>query len=453
MPAAKKNQVKVHNAVRMDADSGPLPVTFGGQAFTDFGNVSYYPFFAPNDNLFRTLLEARLLSPTQSNCINDKVFYSVGDGLEVQDAEFPKEFDKRINGNRQTIDDVAIAVFDSLYQDGNKFIEVVRTKIGKDRIVHAYPHKNMDCRLEERKDGGDPTHVLRSKEFRHDGFFTWGNDNKPIRIPLWRDDAASDSEIWLKQGKTERTMFHIKNEVQGVEYYGLPSNFAGFQNVVLEWKSTRFNLDNFENNMFLGGVLFVEGGLSPDEEKKFLRNLKKMYTGEGRGQRILPISSEQGKTGKFEPFNKTQEGHFMEFDAHNIDKIISANGWSKDLMDLKESSGLGKGGEFIKQLFQIKYRTSISPMQKIVINNFIFPLMQIIDDWKGTKFYDLPWYLKPVIPINLEGMLDINSLLTVDEGREEIGKAPLGGENGKKLISEVKAKPKEEPVNKKEAAK
>jgi hypothetical protein len=82
-------------------------------------------------------------------------------------------------------------------------------------------------------------------------------------------------------------------------------------------------------------------------------------------------------------------------------------------------------------------------VQKIVMNNFIFPLMQIIDEWKGTKFYDLPWYIKSVVPIPLQG-LELNSLITVDEGRAEIGYKELNGEQGKKLISEVKAKVPEE---------
>lgn len=445
MPTAPKKNIKVLNTIKLDRQN-PVPIYFGSDTFTDLGGNSYHPFFAPDDNLFRTLLEARLCSPTQSNCINDKVFYSVGDGLQVQNAkEFPTAFDKRMNGKRQTLDDILIAVFQSLYQDGNKFIEVVRTTVGDDKFVHVYPHNNMDCRLEMKKDGSDPTHVIRSKNFRQNGIYTLSKEDKPVRIPLWRDDAVNDSEIWKKDGKnTERTMFLIKNEVEGIDFYGMPSNFSGLTNVVLEWKATGFNLDNFENNMFLSGMLFVQGAMSPDEEKKFLRKLKNLYTGEGRGQRILPFISEAGLNDtKFVPFTSKQEGGFMEFDKHNMDKIISANGWSKDLMDLKENSGLGKGGEFIKQLFQIKFRTSISPVQKIVLNNFIFPLMQIIDEWKGTKFYDMPWYIKSVIPIGLEG-LDVNALITVDEGRKDKGLEALGGDKGKMLISEVSAKKKEE---------
>lgn len=163
---------------------------------------------------------------------------------------------------------------------------------------------------------------------------------------------------------------------------------------------------------------------------------------------MLPFVSEGGlQDCKFVPFTQKQEGGFMEFDRHNIDKIISANGWSKDLMDLKENSGLGKGGAFIKNLFEIKFRTSISPVQRIVMNNFVFPLMQIIDEWKNTKYYDLPWYIKSVIPVNLEGQLDVNSLISVDEGREMIGLQAEGGESGKRKISEVGGKQKQGEQN------
>lgn len=447
--------VKVHNTVKLDSKT-PVPIDYNGSAFTLFSGQQYIPFFHPDDSLFRTLLEVRLLSPTQDSCLNDKSFYSVGDGLQVRDQVFPTAFDRKINGKRQTIDDILKAVFDSLFQDGNKFIEIVRAEVAGDRFVHVYAHNNMDCRMKFNKDGSEPTHVIRSKNFRRNGIITFGDEEKPIEIPLWTDNPLAGYPVWKKDpGRkviVERTMIHIKNDFQGVDCYGLPSNFSGFYNSVMEYKATRFNLDNFENNMFLGGVLFLSGNVSKEEEKKITQNIRKMYTGEGKGQRILPISSEGGLTdSKFVPFNGTQDGHFIELDKRNESKIITANNWSKALMDLNETSSLGKGGEYIKNLFKIKFRTVIMPAQQNVLNNFIFPLMQIIDEYKSTKFYNMPWWIKPVIPITLEGLLDVNSLLTVDEGRAEIGRGAIDDKKkGKMLISEVAKK--SEPVPGKEAS-
>lgn len=440
---ADKGTTRYHNSISIDS-AKPLPVDFGGRAFTSIGGNSYYPFFAPEDNLFRSLLEIRLLSPTQSNCITDKTFYSVGDGLQVMDQLFPTDFDRKINGKNQTIDDVLKAVFESYWQDGNKFTEVVRAEVAGQTYIHVYPHNNMDCRFEEPEDGWDPTHVIRSKEFRRDGMYRFKEEEKPIRIPIWTDNPLNKDEVWMKDPKKPgvfRTMLVIKNEVQGVDHYGLPSNFAGFCQALLEYNVARFNLDNFDNNMFLAGILSIMGQISPEESKKLLGDIRKTHIGKGKQQRVFVVSSEQGiNDTKFTPFNQQHEGHFVEFDKHNEGKIIGANGWSKDLLDLKESSGLGKGGAYLAQLFKIKFRTVISPAQQTVLNNFVFPLMKIIDEFKNTKFYDLPWFIKPVIPVSLEGILDINSLLTVDEGREEIGKAPLDGDRGNQMISQVKAK-------------
>lgn len=449
--AKKKTEpaVKYHNSVNTGIDSKPLPLQYGGTTFTSMGGYKYFPFLAPDDNLFRSLLEIRLLSPTQSNCISDKTFYSVGDGLNIIDQEFPKDFDRKINGKNQTIDDVLKAVFESFFQDGNKFIEVVRTEVGGKKYVHCYPHNNLDCRIEEPKEGYDPTHVIRSREFRRDGIYYWkANDKeKPVRIPIWSDNILQQGEVWVKDKEKKgvtRTMLVIKNEIQGIEPYGLPSNFSGFLQALLEYKMARFNMDNFENNMFVAGLLSIMGQLSPEEGKKLLKDIRRTHMGEGKQQRVFVVSSEQGiNDTKFEPFTQSHEGHFVEFDKHNIDKIISANSWSKDLMDLKEGSGLGKGGAFLSQLFKIKFRTVIMPAQQIVLNNFIFPLMKIMDEYKATSFYDQKWFIKPVIPVSLEGILDINSLLTVDEGRKELGKPELNGELGKKMISEVGVKQKQ----------
>lgn len=436
--------VKIHNTVTIDTNE-PVPGLNGGTVFTTINGSNYHPFLGNNDTLFRKLLELRLLSPTQNNCLNDKVFYSIGDGLQVLDKEFPTEFDKKINPNRQTIDDVTRKTFDGFYQDGNYFIEIACTEIDGERFVHAYPHNNMDCRLKEEKDGAEPKEVLRSRMFRQDGLFNFNEKDKPITIPLWKGETIKDGGGWVKKGNTYRTMIHIKNEFHGIDFYGLPSNFPGNENVSTEHSITTLNKDNLDNNMFAGGALFIEGNVSPTEEKKLVQQVKKMHVGKGKGGRILVISTEGGITGtKFVPFTEKYEGHFIELDKHNEDKIINANGWSRTLLDMQEGSSLGKGGEFLKQLFQRKFRTVISPAQQVVLNNFIFPLMLIHDEWKGTKFYDLPWIIKPVIPVSLEGILDINSLLTVDEGRAEIGKKPIEGENGKKMISEIGAKPKEE---------
>jgi hypothetical protein len=421
-----------------------LPIDFSGAAFTSISSGGYYPFFAPKDNLFRKLLELRLLSPTQSNCINDKTYYSVGAGLQVQDQPFPEAFDKKINGKRQLIDDVLKGVFESYWQDGNDFIEVVKTEYAGEKYVHVYKHNNLDCRLAEPEDGCDPTHVIRSKEFRRDGIYHFGKKEDPIKIPIWTDNPLNESEVWLEDPKKPgvfRTMLVVRNEVQGVDHYGLPSNFAGFIQAYLEYNVARFNLDNFENNMFLAGILSIMGQISPTESKALLRDISRSYRGKGKQQRIFTVSSEAGISDtKFTPFTQTHEGHFVEFDRHNEGKIISANSWSKELLDMNDKAGLGKGGEYLAQLFKRKFHTTIIPVQQTVLNNFIFPLMQIIDEFKGTKFYDLPWVIKPVIPVSLEGILDINSLLTVDEGREEIGKKPMGTDTGKMQISQVKGK-------------
>lgn len=428
-----------------------LPIDFTGRAFTSLSSGSYFPFFAPSDTLFRKLLTLRLLSPTQANCINDKTLYSVGAGLQVTDQDFPTDFDKKINGKRQLIDDVLKGVFESYWQDGNDFIEVVRTEIAGTKYVHVYKHNNLDCRFAEPDEGEDPTHVIKSKEFRREGILTFKDDCQPQKIPIWTDTPISQDDIWFidpKKPNTTRTILVVKNEVQGVDHYGLPSNFAGFIQAYLEYNVARFNLDNFENNMFLAGVLTIMGQVSQTEANKLLKDISRSYRGKGKQQRIFTASSESGISDtKFTPFNETHEGHFVEFDKHNEGKIIGANSWSKELLDMHDKSGLGKGGDYLAQLFKRKFHTTIIPAQQTVLNNFIFPLMQIIDEYKATKFYDLPWSIKPVIPIGLEGYLDINSLLTVDEGRQEMGKGPIGNGTGNMQISQVASKSKDAGQN------
>jgi len=434
MPKSNASSIKIHNAAGVRT---ALPIDFNGSAFTTFGDSKYIPFFAPDDNTFTTLLEARLLSTTHSACIGDKSLYALGEGLHVQDEDLPIELNGNMNSKRESINDILKDAFENIYTDGNKFIEVTRTKLSGKYFIHVHAHNNMDCRFEDNGDD-DPIAVLRSKQFRNAGILSL---DKPIRIPLWSDDSLRAKSAWVKDTKhrnVERTIIHLKNRISGIDPYGLPSFYAGLLQVMLEYKVARFNMDNFDNNMFLGGLLYIQGNLSDAEEKRLTKNIRDMYSGDGKQNRILTLSSENEiKDTKFVPFTQTHEGHFIEFDKRNEEKIIAAHQWSKDLLDLKNQSGLGKGGDYLKNLFKMKYQTIIKPTQDMVMKNFLHPLFSIMDDTLKTKLSDLPFYLKPVIPIQFEGELDINSLLTVDEGRDAIGKSALGSEKGNQLISEV----------------
>lgn len=449
-PVTAKTIVKALNMARIETNQS-LPVILNNATafYAPQSGTKYWPFLHPEDNLFMKFLQLRLLSVTQSNCINDKTLYSVGEGLIVKGdkgtiAEFPTNFDKKINAKGQNIDTVLKAVFESFFQDGNKFIEISRVTIGSDKFVYCYPHNNLDCRFAYDDDQLDPIAVIRSREFRKDGIYNFGKDNKAITIPIWSDGEIDPNSVWMKDiNGVERTMLVVKNEIQGVEPYGLPSNFAGMIQALSEYKAGRFNLDNFDNGMFIAGVLSIVGSISKEEEKNITRGIRNMFTGEGKNSRILPISSEGGDLEtKFTPFQQTHEGHFVEFDKHNEGKIVNANNWSKELLDMQDTVGLGKGGSYLAQLFQRKFKTAIRPVQRVILDNFIFPLMKIKDEFQGSEFYKLQWDIKPVVPVSLEGDLDLNSLLTVDEGRDEIGLGPhkdptIGG----KQISQIAAKP------------
>lgn len=425
-----------------------LPIEYQSTALTSTKGKEYYPAFAPTDDLFRFLLSVRLLSPTQAGCISDKVFYTLGTGLQINDEEFPSEFDKKINADSETIDDIIKIAADSIYQDGNAFIEISQVEVGSTVYVHCYIHPNMDCRLLVPDKGSRPTHVIRSKDFRKDGnYSTFKKDEEDNDIiPLWTDDPTTQREIWTTIDGVKRTMIHLKNRVNGVDHYGLPTNYAGTLNAILEYKNSRFNCDNFDNNLFIPGILFIQGNLSEAEERKLLKKIRAEHRGEGKQQRVMVVSSEGGLTDtKFVPLQEKQEGHFIEFDKHQEEKIIGANDWSRALRDMKQSGGLGKGGDYVKNLFKMKYHSVIKPVQQIIINNFIFPLMKIIDEAnKGkTKWYSKPWVLIPIIPASLDGLLDLNALLTVDEGRKELGREPhKDKKKGEMLIVEVKEKAK-----------
>ncbi len=208
---------------------------------------------------------------------------------------------------------------------------------------------------------------------------------------------ASRSKYWKQDGKVERTCIYFKNEIAGFDYYGLPSSVSSLLNQVLEYRGTRFNLDNVENNMVIGGAVFLSSSLSEAEATRIGNNIIKRHTGAGKQGRIAVIASEQSIADvKFVPFDTHKEGSYKEMDETCESKIIFANNWDSVLAGLQVPSSIGKGSGYLQEIYDQKYRTVIRPLINTLIEQMLNPLMEIADDWLGTKWTQETFDIQPI---------------------------------------------------------
>lgn len=438
----------VSNIAKLDAEH-PIPVEKKGLSHIADKNHRYIPFIGDNDDFFEVLAEARTNSPTCNACVTTKVGYSVGSGWTFGDDKlnqaFLKEF-KYMNKKRQTLNKILRLVFDNGYTSGNCFINIVRGSVGSKKFIRTYVKSNYDSRLAYSDDHDVSDKVIFSSRFRQEtGYITLGE--KQQEIPIYNGEP---NQKWYKDDKgLEHICLHIKNEVSSHDHYGLPVNVASLIQQLNEYKGARYNLDNFENNLVIGGMIFLNSSMSSEEATKHAKKIVKTQRGDGNTGRWMIFASEnEVKDVKVEPFQTQKDGSYIELSDKAQADIIIANQWHPILAGIEKTGSMGRGKGYFREIFEQYYNGVIRPEQERVIEEFLNNLLEIIRNWCGARPWDgAEMDIKTPVPVSYGSDIDINSIMTVDEGREVLKMDPLEGELGGKIIS-TNAKPKDNVPNK-----
>lgn len=439
-PKSVNDKKIISNVTKLDTEH-PIPFEQKGLSHIAEKSYRYLPFLGDSDNFFETLTEAKLLSPTCNACVNTKVKYSIGSGWtfgdEAKDKEFEKFFAKRVNKKGETLNSILKKVFDNLYTTGNCFINIVKATTGDKSSIKVYVKNNFDSRLAYSEDPDVAEKVIFSSRFRErSGYIQLSSDQ--IEVPIYFGEKLT----WFKDSKgNEHICIHIKNEVSSADHYGLPSNVAGLLQMQIEYKGARYNIDNFENNLVIGGIIYSKSSMSEPEAKKHAKKIVESHSGDGKRGRYVFMASEGGIDDiSVVPFEKQTDGSFIDMDRRVEEKIVIANEWDATLAGINTGSSLGRGKGYFKEIFEVKYKTVIRPEQEKIIECFLNPLLQIIDEACGTKFSQDAIDIVTPMPVSYGTEINPNDVLTVDEGRELMNKVPLGGEAGKQIISSNKSK-------------
>ena len=404
-------------------------------------NKKYLPFLAPKDNFFQLLLEAKLLSPTNNSCVNSKTNFCVGNGVYIKDNKQNKDFSefiKKVNKKGESLNKVTKSIFNNHLTVGNNFVEIVRGRVGSKKFVKVINRPFLDCRLSEPNDDDICESVFISKKFRRKNAWNLIED-EAVELPIYYGDEKMN---WYKdQLGFEHCVIHVKNSVPGYDYYGMPDNVSSLPWQILEYKAARYNIDLIENNLVVGGVIFLDGNVTQEEGKKIGQDIIYSHTGDGKYGRWAVVSGQNVSKASLQQFNTNSEGSFLKMDDNVESKIIDSNNWDSALYGQHQTSGIGNGGyAYLSAVFETKQKTVIEPSQNLIIEDFFNPLFEIYDNWMGTTFSELEIGFEKVTPVSFAGEIDVNKVLTKDEGREIIGKPALGNEKGGEFIKLSKEK-------------
>jgi hypothetical protein len=434
--------LKVNNSVKLDPQN-PIPFQSGSDSFYTITGKKYLPFLGRKDNLPNIFLEARLTSITHNACITSIVSSAIGHGLTVTNNENPDadflSWTKSVNNKRKSFKKVLKIIADGERTTGNQFIEVVRGSFMGKKFMKIYPHSMLYARLAEPGDSGFPEAVLLSPDFAKRGYRV---SKASKEIPLWSPNPIDKNKVWIKDSDgTERTMLHFKNEVSGIEHYGLPASVAGLKNQKRESMHEQHDIDNLENNMILGGMLLLKSAMTHDEAMATAKEILLSHVGEGKTGRIAVVSSENGLGDvDFKPFNTQKEGSFIEADKHVVEKIVAAHNWDSILAGINRDSKLGTGSAYIRSIWDAKEASLLNPYREDIIDEVVIPIAEIYADWfEKPEVKNYEWKFKSSMPFSFMGDIDPETFMTVDEARALAG-LPADPVNGKKILSEMKYK-------------
>lgn len=445
---------------RVETMSPTQPIPFeGGRGFSYLNDTEYLPFLPPEDRYARLLLQARLLSVTGNACVLTKRDYCAGEGFQTSEEDEVDnkaflQWCKSINSHNDPLTEVNKQIFESHFTFGNTPIELIRFVYKGKRYFYVCPHNFLEWRLvRPNQDDGIIYSAIQSKIFAQDEFtFTPEDYLKANRLPIYdprRKNVKArkyrDGINWLVDANgVERTLIWYRQSSSGFLNYGIPSNSAGLPYEILEYKESRYNIDEFENNMVLGGILALKGAITESELTKISKRIVNTHTGDGRRGRVLAVGSEEGIDGSdYHPFNSKKDGAYKESSEQWAQKIILANRWDAVLAGLVQASTMNKGVSFLAKVLEIKKNTVIIPEQRSLMERFWIPVLMIANEWMGWKLDVETLQIKNTIDISGITDVDITPAVTVDEVREAKGLPELEDKKkGKMLLGELGAEQK-----------
>lgn len=409
-------------------------------------------YFTKRNRFALDLLLLSELAPTHRGCIYTKADYEFGEGFGIIKGKNQSIIKTKTAAEKQNIpDEVIVAAEEALSSvnlnnesylevcrqvrinlntSGNGYIELVWGGEGANKYFKVYNHDFHKVLFVQPEGTKNITHAYISD--------SWANDylsrNEPVKLPVYPLVETIDG--------SSRTLLHIKEYSIGRDYYGLPLFVAGKMAAQLEYESDRHNLERFFADFMpkIFAAFFAPGGMTQQEKDKFYDEFMDTYTKRGRDgnvQAMVQVFESEKMQPFFHEFNvQNSDGDFSELKNGAGQSVYTAHRWHPVLAGVPIASGLNDAKQ-VQNIFSIYNKLTIKPNQTFDLNAFVNPVFEAMCEWLGLPCVGYQLTLESSAPISFLGQVDVNALVTVDEGRVHVGQDKLNDDRGKKLIIEL----------------
>lgn len=368
-------------------------------------------------------------SPTALSCIDKAAKLIAGGGFVVsetdemgnpalmpnqaQAADLTALLYRNRNLKGQNWRDIFVEKAKNLAWFGNGFTEVI---VSNDRVT-LYTLNVKDVRPVADDD-------FITKEYGiakdHSGRLSllssvFNTDYKLPAFPIFKDMGDG----------TQRSVLHVKLDTPNFDYWGLPYWISGIHWAELEYRIPKFNIDKFKNGLTPSGLLQLFGNMPQDKAQDYLDQLLAHFTDTENNFKVMAqIIRNPDMKGQFVPFETTHEGFFLQL--QDLAKMLVATSMQFPL-SLAGTSTAGQLGsnQQLKTEFEILKSFLIEPMQRLLEERALQPLLSLVSDLQSKDYLDqIAVKLATVSPVSLASDIVPVDVLTRNEQRELLGYEP-----------------------------
>jgi len=222
-------------------------------------------------------------------------------------------------------------------------------------------------------------------------------------------------------GFDKSSMIHVKRYAPLMYQWGLPSWVSAKHWVELEYRIPKFNVSRFRNGLTSSGLLQLFGDLTDSEKDIYQKAFTEKMTNTGNDFKVmLQILENPELKANWMPFENTYTGYFMELAT--LAKEMIATSFEIPLSLVQATAGQMGNNQQLRSEFEVLYRTKIYAIQEALLSGIVQPYLNVIAENEGIEWLkDIELGFTNIIPVSFSGDLDLNALVTKDEGREILG--------------------------------
>ena len=246
---------------------------------------------------------------------------------------------------------------------------------------------------------------------------------------LDEDDELSDPGI-------KSSMLHAKQYSPEFYFWGLPDWIGSKHWVELEYRIAKFNVSKFQNGLTPSGILQMFGDLTDEQKQAYIHDMRQKMTGtENDFKVIFQISENPDLVTKFTPFEQSYQGYFMELAT--LCKEFIAVGMGVPLSLVQATAGQLGNNQQLRSEFELLYNTEIFEIQQTILKHIVKPYLNTVAEQEGKDWLkDVELGFKNIVPVSYKGDLDINRVLTINDGRELLGYEAIEEQSAEEMIDD-----------------